>query len=75
MPKLDQAVNNYLKILEKEVKRNLRAAIKDGTLYEWKGRKIITVKEWISIARVNAYQHKLLQYIPDDYIDGLFFYD
>lgn len=71
MPTINQAINSTRHLLAKEVDNQLKIlaisrADKEGM---WRGKKIISTKQWESWKRKKDFQYKLLDYIPEDFVE------
>ena len=70
MSALNQAVKSTRKLVAKEVDRKL-IAIKTHREKAslWRGKKIISTAQWEVWKKKQDFQHKLQDYIPEDYVE------
>lgn len=74
MSVLNQAVKSTRKLVAKEVDKKLKivnvAQKNEESL--WRGKKIISTERWEAWKRKKDFQHKLLGYIPEDFVERPF---
>ena len=72
MYRLDRAVRDRIKVLEREIVERALVAIQEGML--WKGKKLVSVEKWEKMKNKEQVQHEMLHYIPDGYVSNPFSY-
>src|SRR2546428_13475746 len=72
MYRLDRAVRDGIKVLEREIVKRAQVAIQEGML--WEGKKLVPVEQWKKMENKEQDQYEMLNYIPDGYVSNPFSY-
>lgn len=71
MPSINHAINSTRKLVAKEVDKKLKIVTEAQKNEEnlWRGKKIISTAQWEAWKRKKDFQYKLLDYIPEDFVE------
>lgn len=75
MPTINQAINSTRRLLANEVDNKLvviRTSKDKANL--WRGKKLIPTAQWEVLMKRKDYQYKLLDFIPEDYVEDPFIF-